>query len=190
MTGPGPRVGLITGTRIAAIAGVHPYLTPVGAWREIVGLAPPKPDSPAMARGRKREPTIAAAYAAATGRTVTPGGARIHPRYPWAGGTLDFLATREDEPARVVEIKTTSRWADYGEPGTDQVPPHVLCQVAWYLALTDLDVGDVAVEIARAPHVVYTVHRDQAFERNLLDIAAGFHSRYVVTGIEPGSEGI
>ena len=193
MTGPGPRIGLITGTRIAAICGIHPYLTPLGAWREIVGLAPPKPDTPAMARGRKREPIIAAQYAAETGHTLVPGGpTRIHPQHAWAAGTPDYLDRGRDDEITdtVIEIKTTSRWGDYGEPGTDAVPPHVRCQVAWYLAVCDLPRALVLVEIARAPYVAFPIARDLEFERNLLDIAADFHARYVATGIEPGSEGI
>ncbi|GAA5104713.1 lambda-exonuclease family protein [Haloechinothrix salitolerans] len=133
------------GSEIAAVLGLSPWESRFSLWHKKKGLAAPEPDNDAMRRGRLLEAVIAEWFAAE------------HPEYrvrrtgtwasrlrPWQVATPDRLLSAVAGRA-LLEIKTATDTAEWGEPGTDEVPVHYRAQVLWQLDTLGLRRAHVAV---------------------------------------------
>lgn len=164
----------IGGSDAPAVLGVSRFDTPLGVYLDKRGERPPKPDTSAMAWGRRLEPLIRDAYADATGRTVrVPTTILRHPHHPYMIGSIDGVT----DDARLLEIKTARTSEDWGEAGTDQVPDAYLVQVQHYLAVTGLRLADVAVLIGGSDFRLYEVPADPELQATLEQIEAAFWGR-------------
>ncbi|MCI0569281.1 MAG: YqaJ viral recombinase family protein, partial [Myxococcaceae bacterium] len=179
----------IGGSEIGAVAGLSPYATPLDVWRaKVEGTS--VPETTAMRRGRLLEPAVAEWYAEETGASLRSVGTLQHPTRPIALATPDRLASLRGED-RVLEIKTSGlraaeRW---GRPGTDEVPPHYLAQVAWEMAVTGLPQADLAVLIAGEDFRVYHFERDAELEGYLFELAERFWVDHVEARRPPALDG-
>ena len=148
-----------------------------GLYGEKTGLldAADRPDNTLMEWGRRLEDVVAAWYVDQTGRKLQRVNRRDrHPEHEWMTASLDRL-TSGVKPRRVVEIKTAPFGGDeWGEPGTAEIPMHVLIQVMHQLAVTGLSVADVAVLIHGSDPRIYTVERDDALIADLIELEAEF----------------
>lgn len=134
---------LVTASKVAAIFGVaNPnYSSARALWHEMRGDVPwvESDPTPEQERGHLLEPAVIEWWR------------RRHPEYthldeqhvaarddlPWAIATPDGLATGPVAPPAVVEAKSVGRLDDeWGEPGTDQVPPRYLLQVFFQMLMT------------------------------------------------------
>ena len=143
---------------------------------EKVGLldAAERPDNALMEWGRRLEPEIAAWYVEQTGRRLQKIGRLHHREHPWMTASLD-RRTIGVRPARLIEIKTAPFGGDeWGEPGTAEIPTHVLVQTQHQLAVSGYEVADVPVLIRGHDARIYTVERDDAFIADLIDLEAEF----------------
>jgi predicted phage-related endonuclease len=131
------------------------------------------------------EAVVAARYEEETGRELTDpkGKIQTHPSRDWQGATVDRFARD-----RIVELKAyrfLERGDDgWGEPGTDQVPPYILCQVQHQMAVTGHRVADVAVLVGGQDLDVYTVERSAEFVERLVHVEVEFW-KFVVRREEP-----
>ena len=134
---------LVTASKVAAIFGVaNPnYSSARALWHEMRGDVPrvEGDPTPEQERGHLLEPAVLEWWR------------RRHPEYTtfddqhvatrddlrWAIATPDCLASGPVAPPAVVEAKTVGRPDDeWGEPGTDQVPPRYLLQVFFQMLMT------------------------------------------------------
>lgn len=170
----------IGASEIAAILGLSPWTTPLDIYLRKAGLVEESGEGNQYTKwGLMLEPVIAQAYTEETGIELIGDGRETftHPEYDFALCTPDRIAA---DRSRVVEIKTTrftsnDRLAEkWGEPGTDQIPEYYLTQVAWQMAVLDIDVADLAVLIGGSDFRIYTVNRDRELEATLLDVARRF----------------
>lgn len=141
---------LVTASKVAAIFGVaNPnYSSARALWHEMRGDVPwvESDPTPEQERGHLLEPAVIEWWR------------RRHPEYtaldeqhvasredlPWAIATPDGLATGPVAPLAVVEAKSVGRPDDeWGEPGTDQVPPRYLLQVFFQMLMTGARVAYV-----------------------------------------------
>lgn len=184
----------VFGTDMPKILGVSRYGGPMEVYLEKSGLTAPLIASEAMRWGNILEEPVAAEYAAKTGRTVRrAAGFLRHPVYSFLGANIDRWSLKRGTPKRVLEIKTTGPFGakDFGEPGSDQVPPDHLLQSMHYLAVTGAEVADLAVLIGGQKHEIYTIERDETLIEAMIDAAAKFWADFE-QGIPPeidGSEG-
>jgi predicted phage-related endonuclease len=88
---------------------------------------------------------------------------------------------------KLLECKTSSAFSknDWGEPGTDQVPPLYLVQCAWYMAITECQSADLAVLIGNSDFRVYTIDRDLELEELILSHALHFWGEHVIEQTPP-----
>lgn len=181
----------ISGTDVSAILGINPWASPLDIWLDKRGQAEPKAENMAMRLGNLLEPVVATLYAEETGATLVDPGFLRHKDRDWHIGTPDRLAINpEHEFAHtLIEIKTARSGNDWGEPGTDQIPRYYLTQVAWYLALTELQVAHVAVLIGASDFRRYAVQRDLDLEGVLLERCEAFWHTNVVGGQMPAVDG-
>ena len=121
----------------------------------------------------------------------------FHKTHGYMFGHVDrFLLDTPDTPALVdgvitaqslLECKTSSAFSknDWGEPGTDQVPPLYLVQCAWYLAITECERADLAVLIGNSDLRVYTIVRDLELEGLIISHAQHFWGEHVIGKMPP-----
>ena len=188
----------IGGTEIGAILGLSPYKTPLELWSELVSSDPPKSrDLLHLRYGQHTEGFVAREYERATQMfTVEHSPTLFHKAHGYMFGHVDrFVLDVPDTPAvvdgvvtarRLLECKTSSAFSkgDWGEEGTDQVPPLYLIQCAWYLAITGCESADLAVLIGNSDFRVYTIVRDMELEGLILSHAQAFWHDHVL-GQEP-----
>ena len=163
----------IGGSDAAAILGISPWKTPFDVYMEKTGEALPVTLSEPMRWGSLLEGVIASEYARRTDRmVVVPSGPVRHPEHSWMIGHID--RTILGDPDRILEIKCAGTSRGWGEPGTDEIPQHILCQGHHYLALTDAAICDVAVLIAGNDFRLYHIERDRQIEAELIAYEAAF----------------
>jgi putative phage-type endonuclease len=189
----------IGGTDIGAILGLSPYKTPLELWSELVsGEDAPKRDLIHLRFGQHAESFIASEYERATEQfTVKHAPTLFHKQHGFMFGHVDrFVVETPDTPAvvdgcitagKLLECKTSSAYSknDWGEPGTDQVPPLYLVQCAWYMAITECQSADLAVLIGNSDFRVYNIERDLELEGLILSHAQHFWSEHVLGQVPP-----
>ncbi len=102
-------------------------------------------------------------------------------------------------PARLLQIKNVGEYLadEWGEPGTDEVPAHVIAQVHWEMAVFNdiLSVGDpvshrvtvcdIAASIGGQPPVYYTIEWDQEFFDLIFEANRRFVTDHLLPNVEP-----
>ena len=182
------------GTDIGAILGLSPYKTPLELWSELVsGEQPANRDLIHLRFGQHAESFIASEYERATGLfTAQHSPTLFHKKHGFMFGHVDrFVLDTPDTPAvvdgsitanKLLECKTSSAFSknDWGEPGTDQVPPLYLVQCAWYLAITECRSANLAVLIGNSDFRVYNIDRVLELEELILSHAQHFWNEHVL----------
>lgn len=183
------RTGL-GGSDAGAVLGVSPWATAHDVWLDKRGLAPPEPDpGEPMYWGTTLEGAVRQRYKELTGRRIIkPRKLLRHRDRPWQIGHPDGL-----DRELVLEVKVTGwRSGDWGEPGTDEVPPVYKAQVGHYMDLTGRRRADIIVlHGGRLEADIYTVEYGRWVEL-MRDELAEWWQTYIVEGQTPepdGSEG-
>lgn len=174
------RQKFIGGTDAACILGISPWKTAFDVWQDKMGQAEPTPDNEYMYWGRMLEPVLREAYREKTGYAVATPDTIFHPEYKFIGGNLDGMAAD-----RVVEFKTAAFSKDWGEPGTDEIPPYYIAQCAHYMLVTGLPQADLAVLIGGNDFRIYHMEADARLQKMLLNAERDFWESHVKTGIAP-----
>lgn len=186
------RLAGITATDVAAIVGVHPNRSAVNVWLEKRGEAPPWIDTDRTRWGDILEGPIRDDYAARHGVRVEVPGTLEHPDATWMLATPDGVAYAPGgvKPLNGLEIKThTIRLAHlYGADGTDEIPPHELCQCTWNMAVTGLERWDLVAFIDNQPRE-FVVDRDDELIGHLTERAERFLVDNVRGGVAPDPDG-
>lgn len=187
-----------------------PFVSELELWSRLSGLTPryrTDIDTPDAEIGRWMEPIVGNRYAVEHqlqwGTDILPGppfpGPSVtHERIPWGSTRPDFYVPAR---ARTLEAKCPRRLEEerWGPAGTDQVPPDHAVQMIGQLAFAWLHWGfedaDLAA-FARAPGygsdrvwATYTIRRDPALERDVLDGVGRWYERHVVGGVPPEPDG-
>jgi putative phage-type endonuclease len=119
----------IGGSEIGGIMGLSPFSSAYRVWAVKTGRVTEEPvDNWAVKLGKAFEKPILDLWAEQNPDwEVLITGTYRHSLYPWALANLDGLARhRETGELMVLEVKTARNY-------WDQVPPHYLAQVQWYL---------------------------------------------------------
>lgn len=151
----------IGGSDAAAVCGLSKWTTPYQLWEQKLGLSETIPNQ-AMHWGSILEPLVRSEYERLTGRKVLLPQTIWSEKWPFALANIDGV-TLDD---RLVEIKTAARGDGWGEPGTDEIPEYYVLQIQHYMAVTGLEVCDIAVLIAGSDFRIYEVLADH----ELIDI--------------------
>lgn len=172
----------ITATDVAAIAGLHPYRSAIDVFLDKTDRATPFTGNDRTKWGNILETPIREDYAERHGVRVEVPGTLEHPTVTWAKATPDGICylPRQSRPRNGLEIKTHSfRTADqYGDPGTDEVPPHELVQCAWNMFVSGLDNWDLVAFIDGQP-AEYRIVRDD----DLIEMLRSSAERFLVDNI-------
>lgn len=189
------RRGGIGGSDVAAILGLNPWRKPIDVWLEKKGLLDEVMDANReflLQLGTDLEPVIAKLYERQTQKhLLLPFPIRwVHKQFPVLAASPDRFIEGENIG---VELKSESQFSDkFGDPGTDEVPPHYLLQVAHYMNVLDYESWDIALLHAGTRFAVYTVRRDKDLEAAVTEQILNWWERHIVKDTPPevdGSEG-
>lgn len=165
---------LLTASKVAAVVGLSPYESRFSLYHRMAGLIEPEPDSDLLRRGHFLEPAIVAWFAHEhPDWTIRPSGTWI------AGHDNRFAATPDrmvdtGTDVRCMEAKTAASGDEWGEPGTDQIPPGYRAQVMWEMDCTGTRTCHVAVLGSYLEFAEYVVEYDPDEAQFLREQAAAF----------------
>lgn len=180
----------IGGSDIAAISGLNPYKNSLQIYLEKTrNDITPRELSEAALWGNILEEPVAQEYSKRTGFNVEvePNVLR-HPDYPFIAANIDRWANNKKH---VLECKTAGffQGKEWGLKGSDHIPENYLCQVAYYAAICNVPVVDIAVLIGGQDFRIYTYYRDQELETKLIKIAFNFWNDHILKEVPPEASG-
>lgn len=170
------RRGFLGGSDIAAIINVSPWKDAYALYLEKRGeLDPPDGETKAQRRGKILEPAIAALYAAEHEVEIAPGDTFTIADAPHFRAQVDAREIAECGPIPV-EIKSASEFTrgKWGPSGTDDAPTYYCAQLHWQLLATGAPYGRIVALLGADDLRVYTIERDAAIAKYLLESAAEF----------------
>ncbi len=181
------RLWKIGSSLIAAIAGIHPYMSMLSAWLQITGRETVE-ENLMMRLGTHCEAAIAEEYAAQTGRVCRTCKTIVHPEHPWACMTPDLITCEPDgTQQRITEIKfpqTPHSIGRFGSDGSTQIPPEYVAQITWQMWGTGIHSGELVASIYGELRT-YPVAYNEKLAQRLFEAAAKFHRDYIVTDTAP-----
>lgn len=181
----------IGGSDIAAICGLNQYKTPLQIYLEKTRDDINQNELNEAARwGNILEEPIAQEYSKKTGFNIEIEPQVIrHPNYSFIAANIDRWANNKKH---VLECKTAGffQGKEWGLKGSDHIPESYLCQVAYYAAICNVPIVDIAVLIGGQDFRIYTYNQDQEFEAKLIKIACNFWNNHILKEIPPEPSGI
>ena len=174
------RRGFIGGSDIAAIIGESPWKDAYALYLEKRGeIDPPAEETKAMRRGRILETAIGDLYAEEHGVTTLTAGETFYFKHtPHFRAQVDRFEVVEDRSVPL-EIKSASEFTrgKWGASGTDDAPTYYCAQLHWQLLATGAPFGRIVALLGADDLRVYTIERDEAIAKYLLERADEFWQR-------------
>ena len=184
------RTKYIGGSDIGAILGLSRFKTPLEVWMEKTGKETKRLDSLPLRVGSFAKEFVAREYSRSTGfELLHDESIFIHPEHAFMSAHMDrfVLEVGSSSPTRILECKTANPFnsGDWGEVGSDEVPMSYLCQCIWYMAITGIDITDLAVLFGNSDFRIYEIARDLELESVILQKASLFWNECVLKDIPP-----
>jgi hypothetical protein len=139
--------------------GLSRFETPLRFYERLQNRLDPPEETPAMWLGRFLEPSLARMFEALHEVKLTKATTLYHPRAPWLRASTDYFFRAEDAPSQMredmglddgeivcVELKVVKVLGfrdddrvdgDWGEPGSDHIPPEYATQVQTQIMTTN-----------------------------------------------------
>ncbi len=187
----------IGGSEIAAVAGLHPYMSPLDVYLRKVGEAPDQETTDHMMRGQVLGPAIVRLVEMKKGWTITHHDAHeetlISKRNPLVVATPDGLIRSAGRTSKVIapiETKAPSfRSAhQWGEDGSDDIPDYNVPQTIWEMDVTACDHCEVAALLGDELRM-YRIAWDAELYGVLVECAEKFWRDYVEKRVAPPPDG-
>ncbi len=193
----------IGGTDISVLVGQNPYRSEVDLWLEKTGRSAPSFSDDAMERmrfGVLLEDVVAREFSERTGMIVKPYPEIITlPESPIIMAHIDRFILRQDRSRirlrksgiitgaeGVLECKTAGRKSDdWGEEGTDAVPPHYLLQCHWYMGITGLPVCYLAALFSGQHFETFRIEHDPELFETIMERALEWWDRHIIHDEQP-----
>jgi len=195
----------IGGSDIAAICGFSPYSKPAEIWAQKAGKDKRQVDNAAVYWGHTLEPVVADEFARRHKdlHVMSAPGIITNAENPIFMATVDRLywnvgskggsgsdpkelfENPTDNFDGILEIKTTRIGRDWDET----LPKHVEAQLQWYLGVTGLQRGHVAVLIGGQDYQEFEIEVDQEMIGRMQEQAMRFWEDYVLTDTRPPMAG-
>lgn len=170
----------ISASKIAALTGRSPWDSAYRLFRVMRGQVEPEGIDDVKAAGHYHEPGIAAWFRDQhPDWTVRPCGTFVAASNPRHTAAPDRLVYKPELPdvADLLEIKTTRKPEQWGQPGTDQVPASYRDQVDWQMHCAGASRTHIAVEFPWFEHAEYVVDYDPERVAALIAAADEFLDR-------------
>ncbi len=176
----------------SVLVGLHPRKCIMDVFHRLVeGIETPPTEEERqwMDDGTDLEPAVRSMYARRKGiwkLDIEEPGTQTNPKWPHLCATPDGVVPKL---GRLLEVKTAIWPGDeWGEEGSADIPEHYKVQVQLTLAVTGLEVADVAALLAGRLHL-YTLKADPVYQRALHEVVVDFWEKHIRTGKEPPPDG-
>jgi predicted phage-related endonuclease len=168
----------------SAIFGENPFMTPMTVFMSKTGMLENTKQTERMSWGLKSQPMILKEFADVKSVELEPERFIRHETLDWFGGTPDatIAGRREGVDAKNIRYANPAEW---GDPGTDSIPPYILWQCHHFLTLLDYDAWHVAVLIGGQEFRIYTVYRDTELSKIIIDTDGAFWRDHVLPRVPP-----
>lgn len=180
------------GSDVAALFGVHPWMSPLTLYLDKIGELPDRPGTAAMAVGHELEPLTRRMYSEDTGRTVVDPQKRTqHPEHAFMLANTDgtVIACDDHDGDGVFEGKTTNPYSR--EKWRDGPPLYVQLQATHYMVVTGLRWSSIAVLVlgTKDPLKWCDIELDTEFAEMMIEAERKFWTEHVEARIPPEADG-
>lgn len=189
------RRGFLGGSDIAAMLGVSPWKTPYQLWEEKMGMQDETEDSEQrskiLKRGKRLEPVVMEMLQDEYDLIITDRNVvHVDAEYDWMRAEIDFEYLLADGSTGNGDVKTVHPYAakDWGDSGTDQVPPYYVAQFQWGMMVKPRNVCAVAGLIGSDDLRLYYVPRDEELISIIRERAIHFWNNHVLAGVPPPAQ--
>jgi len=175
----------IGASEVAAIFGMHPFMTARDLWLEKTGRALPKAETPDMRRGRRLEPVAAELYAERTGRRLRRHPLRRHPEHACMIASIDrqILSPTALAEIKVPRARTYMRWKREG------LPPYIVLQGQYACTVTGYPFTGFGVYSPDDDEILtFDVEADPVVAARFLEVVPEWWERHVVRDVPPPEE--
>jgi putative phage-type endonuclease len=170
----------VGGSDAATILGINPFTTAYELYLDKQGEAPPEDEDflkEARYWGSVLEQPVCDRYAEETGFKIQKANQLIRSKeHPFMIANIDRKVVGEDRKIGF-EAKTAARPEGWGESGSDEIPPYIMCQVQHYLAVTGYDTWDLAVLIGNRDYRMYRINPIEKIISDLVEAEEEFWDR-------------
>lgn len=170
----------IGGSDAATVLGINPFTTAYELYLDKLGEAPPEDEDflkESRYWGSVLEAPVADRYAKETGYKIQKANQMIRSKeHPFMLANIDRKVVGEDRRIGF-EAKTAARADGWGESGSDEIPPYIMCQVQHYLAVTGYDCWDLAVLIGNRDFRMYRINPIPSIIEQLIEAETEFWDR-------------
>lgn len=178
----------IGGSEVAALVGMHPYLSPFAIYMDKVGELEPQEDNEAMRIGRDLEEYVAQRFTEKTGIRV-----RKNPHI-LMDDEFDYMIADIDRWSKKdgigLECKTMSPNSKAVRGlEDDSVPPQYYIQCQWYMMITGLKKWHLAILVLGKAFYTFEIDRNDEDIAVLRQSATDFWTNYVIPRKMPPPDG-
>jgi putative phage-type endonuclease len=170
----------VGGSDAATVLGINPFTTAYELYLDKLGEAPPEDkDFLKEARywGSVLEQPVCDRYAEETGFKIQKANQLIRSKeHPFMLANIDRKVVGEDRRIGF-EAKTAARADGWGDSGSNEIPPYIMCQVQHYLAVTGYDCWDLAVLIGNRDYRSFRINPIQNIIDQLIEAEEEFWDR-------------
>jgi len=163
------------------------FKTQFDVYMDKLGLSEEQPDNMRMKLGRMLESTVIQLFKEDTGLDVIEINSILqHKEYPYFLANVDGIIKYNDkedylDSYGILECKTTGLRVT-----EDNYPEYYYLQIQWYLYITGLEKGVLAILDRVTPHFfIVPIHRDNKLIDNMVKIADKFWNDNVIKKIPP-----
>lgn len=172
---------------IAAIAGLNPYLSAMQVYLNKTTETKGQEITEPMRFGTLLQPIILGEFARRMKVELSDEFFYRHLIHEWFGGTPDALikGRKEGVDAKNIGFKSS----EWGEEGTDQVPPYVFFQAHHFLTLFDYKRWYIAVLFGANRYETFVVNRNEEMSSIILELGSVFWNDHVLPKVPPAIDG-
>jgi len=185
----------IGGSTIAGILGLSRWASPHSIYLDLIGELPEK-DKSVFERGKRLEPVVAKMFEAAhTDCDIHKIGTVTDGEEPFLIANIDRVVLDKNHIHNdyVLEIKTAdiTKFGEWGEEGTDEIPVEYLCQCLWYCGMLGLPECYIAVGFVKSGtsqicgYKEYKVVADNSMFDKMKQAAVRFWKEHVEKRVPP-----
>ncbi len=167
------RMSRITATDIPIILGSSPFKTKLELWEEKLGLRPPQPMNPAMARGQALEPESRKLACELIGTGFEPA-VYESDKYPWLAASLDGIS---EVGNYILEIKCTGM-EKHIQAISGIMPEYYIDQVQTQLLVTQAEICyyfSYRPEYTEKPYAIIEVYPDLEKQAEIISKGQEFY---------------
>lgn len=151
--GTEPWMACMSASKVSAVLGLSQYESRYSLWHKMAGNIPAGETSAIASRGHYIEPSLVAWFRDEhpSWRVRYPGGTWQSKTNPlWIASPDGVVTLPRQARKELLECKTTKKWYEWGEPGSDVIPPGYMAQCQWQMFILGAKVTHFAVDTGTA----------------------------------------